>query len=258
MAVDVRVDRGDVAERCLVELLQDRQLDATVALDSVQRFGKRGDDRRRRQRIRGGFQVGLAHQKADAAVELTQFLVAGVLDHAHDVARQHRLVHRLGVDQRQFPRIDGREVGLDQPFSADALVDELAEVAFEVGHQVGALAGQCLACIEKNRLILAHVRALGARHQKVSDAVEHRRERQLQTMDREVPAIAEYPGHVSGHRAPGGPVAGGRCHAHAFGPRWPCTGFAWASSREPALIAPLSAPPGLSPQKRQVTVAREV
>jgi hypothetical protein len=156
---------------------------------------------------------------------------AAVLDHAHDVARQHRFVHRLGIDQRQFPRVDGREVGLGKPFSADALVDELAEVAFEVGHQVGALAGQRLACIEKNRLILAHVRALGARHQKVSDAVEHRRERQLQTMDREIPAIAEYPGHVSGHRAPGGPVAGGRCHAHAFGPRWPCTASQLTSGR---------------------------
>ena len=120
---------------------------------------------------------------------------------------------------------------LASPFPLDALVDELAQVAFEVGHQVGALAGQRLARIEKNRLILAHVRALGARHQQVADAVEHRRERQQQTMDREIPAIAEYPGHVSGHRAPGGPVAGGRCHAHAFGPRWPCTGSQLTSGR---------------------------
>ncbi len=60
MAIEIRVDRVDVAERCLVQLLQDRELDALVAFDAVQRLGERLDDRRRRQRIGGGLEVGLA------------------------------------------------------------------------------------------------------------------------------------------------------------------------------------------------------
>ena len=83
------------------------------------------DDRRRRQRIGRRLEVGLAQQVADAAVELAQLVVAEVLDHAHDVARRHRLVHRLGVDQRQLPGVDGREVGLGLDLAADALVDQL-------------------------------------------------------------------------------------------------------------------------------------
>ena len=49
--VQIGVDGVDVAERALVELLQDRELEALVGLDRLQRLAERLDDGRRRQRI---------------------------------------------------------------------------------------------------------------------------------------------------------------------------------------------------------------
>ena len=79
MAVQVSIDGVDVAERTLVELLQDRELDALIALDGVQRLGKRLDDRRRRQGITRGFQLGTAEQVADGAIQFVQLVVNRVL-----------------------------------------------------------------------------------------------------------------------------------------------------------------------------------
>ena len=59
------------------------------------------DDALGRERIAVGLEVGPAHQVADAAIEGLQLVVAEVLDDARDVAGDHRLVHHLGVDERQ-------------------------------------------------------------------------------------------------------------------------------------------------------------
>ena len=57
MAVDVGIDRRDLAERRLVQLLQDLELDASFGLQRAERLGERGDDRRRPERIRGRFEI---------------------------------------------------------------------------------------------------------------------------------------------------------------------------------------------------------
>jgi hypothetical protein len=110
--VEVAVDRRDVAERRLVQLLQDLELDAALGLDLAQRVGERVDDRLGRQRIVERLEVGLVEQVAEPAVEQRELLVAGVLDDARDVAGDHRLVHRRDVDERELGRVDVREVGL--------------------------------------------------------------------------------------------------------------------------------------------------
>ncbi len=220
VTVQVGVDLVDVPQRGLVELLEDRELDALVAGNAVQSIGERLDDRRGRQRIRGGLEVGAPEQVAHRAIELAQLALALVLDHADDIAGEHRLVHRRGVDQRQLLGVDMGEVGLGLDLALHALVDVLAQVSLEIGDELGAVVVEDAAGVEAERLLLADVRPLGARHQQVADAVEHRRKGQQQAMNREVPAIAENSRHFLGHRAAGcdRPFSRGRRCAHALGP----------------------------------------
>ena len=51
VAIDIAVDRSDIAERRLVQFLQDLELDAVLGLEVAQRIAERADDRRGRERI---------------------------------------------------------------------------------------------------------------------------------------------------------------------------------------------------------------
>ena len=190
MPVQVGIDRVDVAERALVELLQDRELDARVALDRAQRFGKRLDDRRRRQRIARSFKLGTAEQVADGAIELVQLVVTEVLHHADDIAGEYGLVHRRRIDQRKLAGVERGEIGLGL-LTLHPPVDQQTQIALELRHEIGALGHEHAARIEAQRLLVADIRFFRTQDQKIADAVEHRGEGKQQAMDREIPAIAE-------------------------------------------------------------------
>ena len=112
MAVDVGIDRRDLAERRLVQLLQDLELGASFGLQRAERLGKRGDDRRWPERIRGRFEMRLAEQVTDAAIErqssswqtfsTTRTMLPTSTDSSIDVE----------VDQRELRRVDLGEIGL--------------------------------------------------------------------------------------------------------------------------------------------------
>ncbi len=191
MAVDVRVDRGNLAERRLVQLLQDLELDARLGSQRAERFGERRDDRRRSERVRLALEDRLAEQMADAAVQRDQLLVADVLDDAHDVADQHGLVDRAEVDQRELRRVDLREIELHVGAAGNVVLDVRPQTLLELGHQAGAVDDQHLARLEKLLLLLAQVGLPGALHQHVAHAIEQRREREQEPVDRDVPAIGE-------------------------------------------------------------------
>src|SRR5438105_7994369 len=110
VAIQIRINRVDIAERGVVELLQDGQLDALVAADAMKRLGESLDDGGRGKRIGGGFQVGPAEQVADASIELSQLGLALVLHYPDDVAGKNRFVHGGGVDQRQLVDLDLRKM----------------------------------------------------------------------------------------------------------------------------------------------------
>src|SRR5205807_7662371 len=110
VAIQIRINRVYIAERGLVELLQDGQLDALVAADAMKRLGESLDDGGRGKRIGGGFQVGPAEQVADASIEFPQLGLALILHHADNVAAKNRFVHGAGIDQRQFLDVDLRKM----------------------------------------------------------------------------------------------------------------------------------------------------
>jgi hypothetical protein len=191
MAVDVGVDGRELAERRLVQLLQDLELRASFGLHRAERLGKRGDDRRWPERIGGRFEMRLAEQVTDPAIERQQFFMADVLDDADDVADQHRLVHRVEVDQCELRRVDLGEIGLLVGAAGHALLDLRAQPLLELGHHGRAIAQQYLPRLEEHLLLGACIGLARPIHQHVADAVEQRRERKQQTVDGDVAAVAE-------------------------------------------------------------------
>ena len=197
MLVEIGVDRVDLGERCVIELLQDHVLDPVLHLDRLQRVGKRGDDRRRREGVEVGFEIGLPEQVADPPIQELQLVVAEVFDHARDIARDDRFVHRIRVDQRQLVGVERGKVGLRHDLTGDAVIDLGAQPPFETGHQRRARLLQRVAGFETDDLLFAHVGAACPIHQHFADALQRRVERQQQTMDRDIPAIAENLRHVA-------------------------------------------------------------
>jgi hypothetical protein len=141
-----------------------------------------------------------------------------IFDDTDDIAGQHRLVHRRGLDQCQLLCVDRGEIRLRRNLAVQAFVDELAQVALEIRDQLGAFFGEHVAGIQAKRLLFTDIGTLGAGHEQVADAIEHRRKRQQQSMDGEIPAIAENSRHILGQRTADCPFARGRRHVHAFGP----------------------------------------
>ncbi len=203
----------------------------------MQRVGKRLDDGRRRKRIRRRFQIRPAEQVADRAVEIPQFAFTLILDDAHNVSGQHRLVHRGGIDQREFLRVDAGEIGLDHFLAVHAIVDEGTQVALEIRDQAGTFVGEDTAGVETKRLLFAHIGTLRARHEQIAHAIEHRRKGHQQTMNGQIPAIAENPGHFLGYRTANYPFTRGRRHIHVVGPMRPCGADA---ETQPGIPRPLT------------------
>jgi hypothetical protein len=209
VAVEIGIDGGDLAQRRLVELLQDGEADPLVELALLQRGGERVDDGYRGERVAIGLKLRLAHQVTETAIQHLQLVVALILDHAGDVAGDDRLVHRCGVDQRQLGRIDLGEIGLGLAATGNAGIDATAQLPLELDHQRRPAADDGAAGVEIERLVLAHVRPAGPVHQHVADAVEHLAEREQQPVNGEIPAIAE-----DLRDLPGGATAGsfgGQC-----------------------------------------------
>jgi hypothetical protein len=210
--VDVGVDGGNPAQRRLVQILHDLELDLAFGLQRLHRMRERIDDRGRRQRIGVGRQVGLAQQMAHAPVEHQQLVVAGVLHHARDVAVEDRLIHRGGVDQCQVARVGLGELFGNGRLAGDPVVDQRAQLLFELGHQRGPFAPERAARIEIELLLIAHIRAAGAIHQHIPDLVEDLRERRGQPRDRQVPAVVEDLGNFARGLAAAGGLDGVRFH----------------------------------------------
>ncbi len=210
--VEVLVDRVQVGQRALVEFLQDLELDPFLALLRLQRIREGGDDALGRERIAVGLQVRPAHQVADAAIERLQLVVAEVLDDARDVAGDHRLVHHLGVDERQVADVDLGEVRLGLLLAGDLLVDALTEPALELRHQRLAFGRQGRAGVQEQLLLVADVGATGAVHQHFADLVQDRRERREQACHREIPAVAEDLRGVARRRPSAGCLGGRGVH----------------------------------------------
>ncbi len=214
--VEVGVDRADVGNPDLVHLLQHLQLDARVGLDLAQRVRERVDDRRRRERVAVGLEIGTLHQVADAAVQERQFLVAGVLDHPLQVAGDHRLVHRRGLDERQVGKVGLRKVGLVAlVLAGQPLVDAAAHALLEVRQQRRPLRPHDVAGVHEQLLLLADVGAARAVHQHVADLVENGRERTLHALHGQVPALVQDPVRFTRGRAAGSGGRGGRVHAES-------------------------------------------
>ena len=208
--VEIGVDAVDLRQRRPIELLQDRELGVRLRLDRLQRFRERLDDRRGREGIAVGLEIGLSEQVADAAVQELQLVVAQVFDHADDVARDHGLVHRVRVDERELVGLELREFGLRHDLARDAVVDVHAQAPLELREEARLALLQRVTGVEASHLLLAHVGAARPIHQHLADAIEHRAEGGLQTMNGDIPAIAENPRHVARNRLPGRRFGRGR------------------------------------------------
>jgi hypothetical protein len=211
--VEIGVDAVDLGERRPVQLLQDRELGCGIGLQRLQRFGERLDDRGRREGIAIGLEVGLAHEMADPAIQELQLLVAQVLDHAGDVADDHRLVHRVGVDERQLVGLELRELRLLRDLARQGVVDAGAHQPLEFAEEAGFALLQRVARLEAHHLLFADVGAAGAVHQHLSDPIEHRAEGRDEAVNGDIPAIAEDPHAIARNRLSGGRF--GRCRVHA-------------------------------------------
>jgi hypothetical protein len=191
MAIDVGVDRPQFAERRLVQLLQDLELRAAFGLQRAERLGKRHDDRRGPEGVIGPFELRLAEQVADAAIERDELLVADVLDDADDVADEHRLVDGVEIDQRELRRVDLREVRLLGRAAGHAVLDVRAQPLLEFRHQRRAVADERLPRFEEHLLLGTRIGLARALDQHVAYAVEQRREREQQPLDGDVAAVGE-------------------------------------------------------------------
>ena len=136
--VEVGVERREIAERRLVERLENLELELVVGVDPGERGGERFDERHGRKRIRFRFEAGPVEQIGNAAIECNELVVGGVLDHANDVAGDHRLVHRLMVDQRQLADVELGKIGL-RALGMKTLFDTSAQALVEFDEQIRAL-----------------------------------------------------------------------------------------------------------------------
>ena len=127
-----------------------------------------------------------------------QLVVAQVLDHARDVAGDHRLVHRevstsVSLSASSFEK-SAFVVGL----AGDAVVDELAQPPLELGHQRRALALSArrahrgsVACSSRTSVLLARSISRSPTRSSIAQNAIIRR------CTREIAAIAENPAPVS-------------------------------------------------------------
>ncbi len=191
MPIDVGVDRADFAERRLVQLLEDLELDARLRLEAIHGLGERADDRRGRQRVGRGVEIGALHQVPDPPVQRNQLFMTVILDDAHDVADQHRFVERVEVDQRELRRVHLGEIRFLVCLAGDAVLDMRAQALLEIGHQGGAVDLERLPRLEKQLLLVAHVGFTGALHQHVAYAIEQGGEGKQQPVNGEVAAVGE-------------------------------------------------------------------
>ena len=113
MLVQVGVDGHEIMERCLVQHLEDLELQFVLEIDAGKRCRKRLDEGHRRQRIGARFESRLIEKVGDAAIERDQLIVRAVLDDAKDVPRDHRLVHYLMIDERQLAHVKLRKIGFN-------------------------------------------------------------------------------------------------------------------------------------------------
>ena len=206
--IDVGVDGGDLAERRLVQLLQDLEARSIFRLQRAERLGERADDRRRPERVRVRFELRLAEQMADAAVERDELFVADVLDDAHDVADEHGLVDGVEVDQCELRRVDLREIGFSsarpEARSSMCVRSRFSNSAITAARSV---ISACRA--SRNSCCSARTSDLpGALHQHVAHAVEQRGERKQEPVDRQVAAIGEDFRQLAGDAAAGRRDAG--------------------------------------------------
>ena len=126
----------------------------------MQRLGERFHDSGRRKRVRRCLQLGPVKKVAERLVELAQLPFAQILDHAYDISGQNRLVHRGGVNERELPGIDRSESLLLIDFAGNPLVDAVAQLLFEIGHQQRTPFVQKAARVETKDLLLAYVGSL--------------------------------------------------------------------------------------------------
>ena len=165
-----------------------------------------------RERIAGGLEIGLPEQMADAAVQELQLVMTQVFDHADDVARHHRLVHRMRVDERKLVGLQAQEVGLGDHLARDAVVHLHPQPPLEFRQEVRLALLQGIARAEATHLFLAHVGAARPVHQHFADAIEHGAKRIQQAMNGDIAAIAENPHRVARERLPVRRFGCGRVH----------------------------------------------
>ena len=139
--VEVGVERREIAERRLVQRLENLELELVVGVDAGECTRERFDERHGRKRIRLRFEARPIEQIGNAAIECNELVVCGVLDHANDVAGDHRLVHPLMVDQRQLADVELGKIGL-RGLGIKTLFDTSAQALVEFDEQVRALARQ--------------------------------------------------------------------------------------------------------------------
>ena len=207
--VQIGVDRREIGERRLVQHLQNLELDLVVGVDARQRIGERLDERRRRQRVRVGFETRQIEQIADTAIESDQLVVGAVLNDPDDIAGDHRLVHRQMIDERQLAHVQLGKIGLGL-LVLEALVDALAQTLFELNEQIRAFARKRGPRVSIELALLLRLGRVAARHQHIADLVQHRRERHEQALDRHVAAALENLGLFRRKRAARGSFWRGR------------------------------------------------
>lgn len=117
--------------------------------------------------------------------------MAQVLDHPRDVAGEHRLVHRLRLDEREIRGIDLAKLDLGLAAPGDAIVDEFAQLPLELGQERRALALERAARIEEELLLVTHIGPAGTIHELVAHVIENLRKRRAQARHRHVAALVE-------------------------------------------------------------------
>jgi hypothetical protein len=155
--VDVGVDRGDLAQRSLVQLLQDRELDTRFAIDGLQGVDERSHDRVGGQRIGIGLEVRATQQVPHPAIELEQLVLTLVLDDAREVAGDYRLVHRRRIHQRELRGIDARKIRLRDFAAGDPVIDTGPHTPFEFGEERGTFVPDRIARGEEELLLVPNV-----------------------------------------------------------------------------------------------------
>ena len=189
--VEVRIDRVEVAERALVQLLQDRELDPLFDLDVCNAAANASTIAAGASGLPSVSSSGWPSRWPMLRLRICSSSWQNLLDDARDVARHHRLVHRRVSTSASLDASTLESRPSSRPCRRCARRPARAAAARTRPSALARSVLQRGARVEVERLLLAHVGAAGALDQHVADAVEHRRERQHQTMDGEVAAVAQ-------------------------------------------------------------------